>query len=253
MSKLMRMSLGSFYYAPDEGAGSAADGTGGTDSQPGDQKPAAAPTGGSTDNTAGNEKNVDWEKKYKNLQPLYQNLKESEKSWDTERQQLKGQIDEMGQRVEEFEAQITTLNGQIEEGQQKSQGLEVEKTDLNKALERNQIIMSQFPDLVSYESKGLLPKDKEGDDLVQSLNDFRSLLSEAGAKNIQDQSAGFTPGHEHQSGGRNQADTAESLQDKIIQANQSGNFDEAIRLTNILVDMMDRELQTSSVDSYGVV
>ena len=94
--------------------------------------------------------------------------------------------DELTAKVKTLEADLVKLTGEKEGSETELSTLKTDYEQASSDLEINQsqldrlkIITSQFPDLLNFEGKSLLP-DGSGDELVEQLTSFREMLGELG-------------------------------------------------------------------------
>jgi chromosome segregation ATPase len=188
----------------------------------------------------------DWEKRFKGLQPKFQELSEDHKkllgTYDSEKTTWAGEKSQL-------ETQIDTLNKQIEEAQKATESLTTGKSELEKQIEtmnaqaeRRTLIMAEYPELARLEAKGLLPKDLEGDELKTALNDIRSLMLEQRKGAIEKQIAGSTTAEDLTTGSRGQVEGVQGIGDKLMEANRAGDAVEVTRLTKLLVNQAQTEV-----------
>lgn len=210
----------------------AGDTAGSDDAKPsGEPKPDAK-----TDDTS---PDTDWEKRFKGLQPKHQKLVEDHKGalvqhgLDTEA---------WGKEKVELGLKIDTLESELKAAAEKAESLAKSNEELTglvdsgKAkLERNALIMSEYPELAVMEAKGLIREDLEGDALTEALNDLRSLMVAKGEQAVKDKSKGSTGDDSHSSGGRGQSMSVTDLNQKIMDAQKAGEYEEADRLTKLLI------------------
>ena len=107
--------------------------------------------------------------------------------------------DELPAKVKTLEANLVKLTGEKEGSDTELSTLKTDYEQASSDLEINQsqldrlkIITSQFPDLLNFEGKSLLP-DGSGDELVEQLASFREMLGEQGKKAAVDLMEGVTP------------------------------------------------------------
>jgi len=212
-------------------------------------EPAPEQGGSTTDNSTGTQtqqadtqsqgSTTDWEARFKGLQPKYQQLKQAyetdKQAWEGERLKLMGQIAEL-------ETGLKSAQSDLEVLQEENKTWETEKADLQsqldgmmKRIERTNLIMSEFPDLARFEAKGLIPQDKEGDELVAALTEMRTLITGSAEDVLKTLSAGSTGDSDHRTGSRAQGDDIVSIQNKLMDANLKGDAAEIARLTDLLV------------------
>lgn len=216
----------------------------GGDTTPADDKP----TGDQTpdDKTADPGKTApdqNWEKRFKGLQPKHQDLTEAHKglqaqytldkqNWDAEKATATA-------KVTALEADLAAAQEELESLKSGNEELQSTVGSLETKLERNALIMSEYPDLSVLEAKGLIRDDLEGDELTTALNELRSLMVKQGEQALQDLNAGSTGDDRQSSGGRGQKMDLGSINQKLMDAQKSGDWEEADRLTKLLIAEAD--------------
>ncbi len=88
--------------------------------------------------------------------------------------------------VEQFKNLVSERDARISE-------LESKVSKATAAQERQKMIADNYPDLLSYEAKGLLRTDIEGEDLTRYLDNFRTTLQGKVETEITQRVAGATP------------------------------------------------------------
>jgi chromosome segregation ATPase len=189
----------------------------------------------------------DWEASYKGLQPKYQALVEEQKTWEDDRLKLGGQIAELETTVK---ATAETVKGMEEESKKAEDAAgDLQKTidGLEAKVERNDLIMSDYPQLAEMESKGLLPPDLEGEELKAKLDSMSEVLQEQGVTNTGAKIKGSTGDDDVTTGKRSQGDDVASLTGKIMEANQQGDVKEAARLTSLLLEAQNKKFAAAGI------
>lgn len=204
---------------------------------------AAAATAASTGGTGAESVVDNWQARFTGLQGKHQQVIEAFK---VKEEGYTKTIGELQTTANAKAAEAEELTKQFQELDGKYKGLNATLTEretaleqANSKLERFTLIMGEYPDLAPFEVKGLLPKDKEGEDLRKSLADFRSMLAATGEDQLKRRAAGFTPDGDQSTGGRNQTMTLSDVMSKQMEAQARGDFKEATRLENLLVSMQD--------------
>jgi len=146
------------------------------------------------DLTAANTALTEKEKQYKGLQTTYNALHESNKSllsekdtWTAEKTTLQNQLDQSSNDQGDFKAQFDELTG-------KYTALETKNTELENKDKRTGLILDEFPDLLGFEKKGLLPEfdgDEEG--FKTKLTDFKEALGSNAQQAVEDELDGAGP------------------------------------------------------------
>ncbi len=149
---------------------------------------------------------ADWRQRFAGLQAKFQ------KEHDTHEALKASKFD--------LEQKLTTVTGDLEAAKlnltkgQELQGKTVTELEgLKTANARMQLIFKEFPGLVEYEAKGLLPTG-QGDELKTKLTDFTALLKAQGAAAAQQIVAGAIPPAPTTGGPR-------TAQDILREANQA--------------------------------
>jgi hypothetical protein len=128
-------------------------------------------------------------------------------------------------RVSEFETTLKTLQGQHDEFKTKfettNSQLAVEQTKN----QRFSLIMAKFPELVSFEGKGLLPVASSMEELEQKLTTFQETIGAQRQSQRQEQLSGATP---PAPGPKNNGEnpTTQELLEKARVAQREGKFAE---------------------------
>lgn len=199
------------------------------------------------DDTSGSD--TDWEGRYKGLQPKYQTVVEARKvekeSWDAERLKLLGQVSEADTALKGAQDAVKTLTDEAEESGTGKKEMQEQIDTLGKQLTRNNLIMSEYPDLALFEAKGQLRTDVEGEELVTALDEFRKLMGLTTIDALKDLSAGDTGDEDLTSGNRSQGDDLNSLQEQLMQANIDGDPKEIRRITDLLVTEQQKVFEAS--------
>ena len=137
---------------------------------------------------------------------------------------LEAEIAKVTGEKEGSETQLTALQTDYE---QASSDLEITKSQLG----RLRIITDQFPDLLKFEGKSLLP-DGNGDELVEQLTSFREMLGEQGKKAAADLIEGITPPAKAKEVDKN----AQDYWTEALSALQAGEPDEHNRLMDLFYE-----------------
>lgn len=128
------------------------------------------------------EKSADeWKSRFTGMQGTYQR---EQKKWKTDIDR----VSELEGIVAGFDDERTGLQTQITDLTEKSD--EMKSTQVQ--LDRMTIISLEFPDLLSFENDGLLPK-VSGDDLREKLGSMRTLLKERGKSAVESALEGTPP------------------------------------------------------------
>jgi len=140
--------------------------------------------------------------------------------------------DELTAKVKTLEANLVKLTGEKEGSDTELSTLKTDYEQASSDLEINQsqldrlkIITSQFPDLLNFEGKSLLP-DGSGDELVEQLASFREMLGEQGKKAAVDLMEGVTPAAKTKEVDK----SAQEYWDDALKALSAGEPDEHNRL-----------------------
>jgi chromosome segregation ATPase len=232
-----------------------------TDDEPKNQDPTnqldkgASDTDDSTGDDASKKKSADtqtddqkdWESSYKGLQPKYQALVEEKKAWEDDRLKLGGTIAELETSVK---ASAETVKGMTDEATKaETASAELQKTieGLTGKLERSELIMSEYPHLAGLESKGLLPPELMGDELKEKLDSMSEVLQEQGVSNTGAKIKGSTGDDDVTTGKRSQGDDVQSINQKIMEANQQGDTKEAARLMPLLLEAQNKKFAAAGI------
>lgn len=136
---------------------------------------------------------TDWEGRYKGLQKTYDKLRLDMEALRAKYEEMLGTSETNVQRIKALEAEKSTLEG-------KSQTLEGEKSQLEARIktqealaERTRVVIDEFPDLVAFEGKGLLPDSSDITVLKEKLNQFREALGSRVEHGVADKLKGVTP------------------------------------------------------------
>jgi hypothetical protein len=235
------------YWDSDAGAGSGDPAAGGSTTAGSTVDPAAqAAAAGSAAAASGGE---DWEKRFKGLQPLYQSVKADFDAFkgtaETEKTQLMGKISILEGEIKTKDESIAKVQADLSASIKGQDELKGTVTTLEKKLSRQTLIMSQFPDLGSFEAKGLISPELEGDALLKALTDMRDLLGSNGRQALEQTLAGSTSVHEASNVGRTSGDDVKTLGQKLMEANIKGDAAEISRLTSLLVEAQRKEQATA--------
>jgi len=190
------------------------------------------------------DKNLDWEGRFKGLQPKYQTLQETYKAeksaWEKQRLEQLGRIGELEGNVKSAHEAVDGLTKDLEGAVTGQTNLEAEIEKLTKQIERHNLIMSEYPDLAILEGKGLLPADKSGDELKAALLEMRTIMGANAQAALANLSAGATGDDENITGRRSQGTDLQSIQEQLMTANKAGDAAEITRLTNLLVEEQEK-------------
>jgi hypothetical protein len=193
----------------------------------------------SKDDTGDKGGDDDWEARFKGLQPKYQTAVETHKvdkiAWDADRIKLLGQVSDGETKLKSAQDEVSKLTETAETTGKGSEEMQTQIDTLGKQVERDKLIMAEYPDLALYESKGLLPKDLDGDELKTALNEFRVIQGGAALDALKALGAGETGDEELITGDRSKGSDVASLQDQLMKANVAGDPKEIKRLTDLLV------------------
>lgn len=218
---------------------------------PGDP-PAGAPPTGDTQNAQpvppveDPPANENWEERFKGLQPVHQKLVESSNAlkaeygtaqvtWGDEKASMQLQIDQL---TTERDTLKTSSTGLGETNEKLEQSIE----SLNAQIARNQLIMSEYPDLALFEARGLIAKELTGDDLTNALNDLRSLMKSKAVDVEAGRMAGSTGAEAGATGGRGEAKGVTDIGEQLMKAQREGDADEISRLSALLIKTAEVEV-----------
>jgi hypothetical protein len=127
-------------------------------------------------------------------------------------------------KATEFEASLKTLQSQFDETKTK---YETATTNLTVEQTRNQrlnLIMAEFPDLVSFEGKGLLPTATSPEELKTKLLSFQETIGITRKQQKAEDLAGTSPTPGQKGNGENP--TAQQVLAKAREAQRAGKFQE---------------------------
>lgn len=140
-----------------------------------------------------NQQGSDWEARYKGLQRA---LDRKTREYD----QLSEKYESLITEHEQAKQELRKITGERDESKNSLQALVNEKnkieSDLNSErtlVERTRLIMSEFADLATFETSGLLPHAQTVDELKQKLGAFREALGKSVSRGTQEKLLGYTP------------------------------------------------------------
>ncbi len=189
----------------------------------------------------------DWEASYKGLQPKYQKLVEAEESWKDDRLKLGGQIAELETTVKTSAKTVETMLGDAKKAESATADMQKTIDGLEADGERSNLIMSKYPQLAVMESKGLLPPDLTGEELTEKLDSMSELLKEQGIDNTGAKILGSTGDDDLSTGHRSQGDDVESINQKLMEANATGDGKEAARLLPMLIEAQNKKFAAAGI------
>jgi hypothetical protein len=150
-----------------------------------------------------------------------------QKKHETEVLAHKADVDALNatnQKLSEFEATLKTLQGQHDEFKTKYETAAVELNTEKSRNERLGLIMSEFPELVSFEGKGLLPAASSLDELKTKLTTFQETIGQQRKQQKQEDLSGTSPTPGQKGNGENP--TAQQILAKAREAQRAGKFQE---------------------------
>lgn len=134
------------------------------------------------------------EKQYKGLQTTYNALHESNKALLSEKESWMEEKTTLQNQMEQFEANQGNFKAQFDELSGKYETLESENVKLKQQGKRNELITSEFPELLSFEAKGLLPEfDGDEEAFKGKLATFKETLTANATQAKQEDNSGAGP------------------------------------------------------------
>ena len=124
----------------------------------------------------------EWKSRFTGIQGTYQR---EQKKWTDSKEKvtdLEGQISALS-------AERDTLSGQVEE----LTPVKVQVVELQAKYDRQKLIASEFPDLLKFESDGLLPIDTDAEVLKPKLESFREHIKVTNESALKDELEGGVP------------------------------------------------------------
>lgn len=153
---------------------------------PGTPEPGAdsGDTGGTSSGAYDGKTAEQWARSYKGLQSHVNKLNDTVASLTSERDGVVSEYETAKASISDFETAKAELAGQVD-------GLGTQLSDANASLvemtakvERQSLIMSEFPDLASFEAKGLLPTSDDPEVLRETLTSFRDAIGDRVLKGV---------------------------------------------------------------------
>jgi hypothetical protein len=188
---------------------------------------------GDGDTSGGNPGTTDWEAAYKGLQKTLATSQTQVETLKGERDTAITELTQLKTRATEFETGNADLTTQVET-------LTTQVTDLTglsdnsaAALERSKLIISDYPDLATFEADGLLPTADDMDALKVKLDAFKEKVSKTVQSGVSETLSGATlPDGDDSDGSEDDLSklNADQLYDRMMQTDDSA---ELSRLQNL--------------------
>lgn len=128
---------------------------------------------------------AEWQKRHGNLQTTFQKEQDAHKQASTELLTTKQQLEQTSKGYEALTGEKTTLQAQLAE---KESALSLKEA----ALARKNLIMKEYPNLISFEVNGLLP-EAPLDQLPERLGKFAESLQTVEKMAKENHQSGATP------------------------------------------------------------
>ena len=136
---------------------------------------------------------TNWEAAYKTLQRNYNTLKQQSDALRAQSAELNENFAAQANRLKELETSLSEKDASLAELQKMKEELEATAGSLKAKLERQNLILSEFPELVEFEAKGLLPTADDMDTLRERLETFKNTLGEIRKGAIEQELSGASP------------------------------------------------------------
>jgi len=155
-----------------------------------------------------------WKKRFTGLQPLYQKEQSNNEA-------LKAAKFDLDQKLTSVTGENEARKLELKKVQDGNAAILAELESLKAVNSRMQMIVTEFPSLVEYETKGLLPSG-QGDEFKAKLATFASLMKAQGTAAAREIVAGSTPPAPVSGGVR----IAKDILSEATAALRSGNLDQ---------------------------
>lgn len=179
---------------------------------------------------------VDWETKYKQQQSSVQQKTEAFNSQvtllQTQRDQALGRVADLQDELKKATGDLATAQATVSDFSVQLEELAKTKGELETKAERWALIAGEFPQLVQFETQGLLP-NADIAELRGTLEAFQTNLKALTTSSNQNIGQGASPSAPPQTPGYSQM-SKDTLWEKAIEANRKGQTDEYERIMELM-------------------
>lgn len=160
------------------------------------------PKGGTGGPSAGSSvvdgKNInEWVKSYKGLQTSYLSLQTKLNNeiadLNAKLEAANAKIEELGLGTKGKETEMTALQARLAAQSQELATLKSDHSALESTVARKNLVMSEFPELASFEAKGLLPTAEDEEKMKAAFGTFRETLAATAGASVADFISGASP------------------------------------------------------------
>jgi chromosome segregation ATPase len=146
---------------------------------------------------SGSKTAAEWEAAYKGLQAAYQKLKTASDtkitSLETQLATVQTDLEGLKQGITSKDAQLGVLQSQVEKLNQEKTTIEAEKSKVVKGLNRTKLVLSDYPELASFEAQGLLPDAEDEEKLKELFGKFKDTMNARVGSDLKKEIAGTVP------------------------------------------------------------
>ena len=168
----------------------------------------------SQDLKAAQEALAEKDKQYRGLQTTYNTLYKSNAEIVAEKATLAAEMETLQNQISQAQGNEGTFQQQIEALKKENETLQGNLQQLETAGKRSDLILKEYPDLLPFEQKGLLPEfDGDEDAFKGKLDTFKEALSLQAKEAVDDELSGSGP---DLTGGDNSAPDRDKVMDEML-------------------------------------